>query len=88
MMKEYFKFSSKEEAENFTKLETPIEGVDIGGGIHASKEMSMTTHRAHAIKDPVKNVWYVSGVVGLDGEENFAKVEIDMGLIFPSQKPF
>lgn len=35
----------------------PKDGIDIGGGIHASKAESRTYHQANVMKHPVNAVW-------------------------------
>lgn len=80
MMKEFFTFPDKTSAQEFCRLETPIEGVDIGGGIHVPKEMSMTTHITYATKHPKEEVWLVE-VSKVAAEKTGEKLEVAEALL-------
>ena len=58
-MKEFYQFPDKKSAENFTRLEVPIEGTDIGDGTHVPKELSMTVYSAPSFKHPKTETWLV-----------------------------
>jgi len=49
--KSYFQFDVKAEAEAFSSAGYPVEGVDIGDGIHVPKEQSRTLRASDVVED-------------------------------------